>query len=106
VRDPVLARYRTDRAIETLAPPLARSLSGLAPEASLTPAQLAPVARTLVRAAASAAAPDAESLLPPLSRAAIATLVEQLFAQSVAPPARTGSPGVLRELHALAASLD
>jgi GTP-binding protein EngB required for normal cell division len=105
-RDPVLARYRIDRAIETLAPALARSLSALAPEASLTPAQLAPIARTLVRAAASASAPDAESLLPPLSRAAISTLVEQLFAQSVAPPARTGSQGALRELHALAASLD
>jgi small GTP-binding protein len=105
-RDPVLARYRIDRAIATLAPPLARSLSSIAPEASLAPAQLSPVARTLVRAAASASAPDAEALLPPLSRAAIATLVEQLFAQSVAPPARTGSQGVLRELHALAASLD
>lgn len=104
--DPVLARYRTDRAIATLAPPLARSLSALAPEASLTPAQLAPVARTLVRAAASAASPDADSLLPPLSGAAIATLVEQLFAQSVAPAPQAGSQGVLRELHALAASLD
>lgn len=105
-RDPVLARYRIDRAIATLAPPLARSLASLAPEASLTPAQLAPVARTLVRAAASASAPDAESLLAPLARAAVATLVEQLFAQSVAPPPQTGSEGVLRELHALAASVD
>jgi 3-deoxy-D-manno-octulosonic acid (KDO) 8-phosphate synthase len=58
-----------------------------------------------VRAAASASAPDAESLLPPLSRAAIATLVEQLFAQSVAPPPQAASQGVLRELHALAAAL-
>lgn len=104
--DPVLARYRTDRAIATLAPPLARSLAGLAPEASLTPAQLAPVARTLVRAAASASSPDAESLLLPLARAAIATLVEQLFAQSVAPAPQDGAEGVLRELHALAAALD
>lgn len=104
-RDPVLARYRIDRAIATLAPPLARSLASLAPEASLTPAQLGPLSRTLVRAAASASAPDAGALLPPLSRAAIATLVEQLFAQSVAPPPQSASQGALRELHALAAAL-
>jgi GTP-binding protein EngB required for normal cell division len=103
--DPVLARYRVDRALAALAPPLARALASLAPEAALSPSQLAPLARALVRAAASAASPDPESLLPPLSRAAVATLVDHLFAVSVASPQPTRTQGLLRELDALAAAL-
>jgi hypothetical protein len=103
--DPVLARYRVDRAMAALTPPLARALASLAPQASLSPSQLAPFARALVRAAASAASPDPESLLPPLSRAAVATLVDQLFALSVSPPLPTRAPGLLRELDALALAL-
>jgi len=104
--DPVLVRYRVDRALASLAPSLARSLASLVPEASLSPAQLAPFARALVRAAASSAPPEDETLLPALSRAAVATLVEQLFALSVAPSRPTKAAGLLRELHALGAALE
>jgi hypothetical protein len=102
--DPTLARYATDRALDALAPALARALASLAPEAALVPAQLAPLARALVRAAASTAH-DADTLLPPLSRAAVATLVEHLFGQSVGPTPTARAAGLLRELHAFAAVL-
>ena len=84
--DPILGRYRVDRALASIAPPLARALASLAPEAAQSPGQLAPFARALVRAVASAVHSQADALLPPLSRAAVATLVELLFAQSVASP--------------------
>ncbi len=104
--DPVLARYRVDRALAALASPLARALASLVPEAALSPAQLAPFTRALVRAAAASAPADPQALLPPLSRAAVATLVEQLFALSVAPAEPSRAVGLLRELHALGAALD
>jgi GTP-binding protein EngB required for normal cell division len=103
--DPVLARYRVERALASFAPPLARALASLAPEASLSPAQLAPYARALVRAGASASRADPEALLPPLARSAVATLVDQLFALGVAPAQPARAPGLLRELNALAAAL-
>jgi GTP-binding protein EngB required for normal cell division len=103
--DPMLARYRVDRALAALAPPLARALASLAPEAALSPSQIAPFARALVRAAAAAAPGDPEELLPPLARAAVTTLVDQLFALSVAAPGPTRAPGLLRELNALATAL-
>jgi hypothetical protein len=104
--DPVLARYRVDRALATLAAPLARALASLVPEAALSPAQLTPFTRALVRAAASSAPPEPEALLPPLARAAVATLIEQLFTLSVAPPQPSPALGQQRELHALGAALD
>jgi cellulose synthase operon protein C len=102
--DPVLARYRVDRAVASLAPPLARALASLGHD-SLSPAELAPFARSLVRAAASCSPPEPEALLPPLARAAVATLVEQLFARSVATPRASQAAGLLRELDALRAAL-
>lgn len=104
-RDPVLARYRVDRAVAALAPPLSRALASLAPESGLSPAQLAPSARTLVRAAAAASPPQDDAPLLALSRAAVSTLVEQLFAISsaAAPPASALS--LLAELRALAGAL-
>jgi hypothetical protein len=104
--DPVLARYRVDRAVTALAGPLARALASLVPEASLSPAQLAPFARSLVRAAASCSPPDAQALLPPVARAAVTTLVEQLFALSVVGAPAAGAEGLLRELRALRAALE
>jgi hypothetical protein len=103
--DPVLARYRVERALASFAPPLARALASLAPEASLSPAQLAPFTRALVRAAASASRTEPEALLPALARSAVATLVDQLFALSVAPVQPARAPGLLRELNALGAAL-
>ena len=103
--DPVLVRYRVDRALASVAPPLARALASLAPEAGQSPAQLTPLVRALVRATASTAPSDPAALLAPLTRAAIATLVEQLFASSVPTPGESHAPGMLRELQAIAASL-
>jgi cellulose synthase operon protein C len=102
--DPVLARYRVDRAVASLAPPLSRALASLVLD-SLSPAELAPFARSLVRAAASSSRPEPEALLPPLARAAVATLVEQLFARSVATPRASQAEGLLRELDAIRAAL-
>jgi len=105
-RDAVLARYRVERALAAIAPPLSRGLAALADDPTLGPGQLAPAARALVRAAAAASPPDPDALLPPLARAAVATLVEQLFALSVPPAPSTRAAGLLRELHAFAAALD
>jgi small GTP-binding protein len=104
-RDPVLARYRVDRAVAALAPALSRALASLAPEAALSPAQLAPSARTLVRAAAAASPSQDEAPLLALSRAAVSTLVEQLFTMSSAPAPSTRAAPLHAELRALAGAL-
>ena len=44
-------------------------------------------------------------MLPPLARAAVATLVDQLFALSVASAEPSRAVGLVRELHALGAAL-
>ena len=106
-RDPLLVRYRVERAVVALAPPLAHALSSLAPEGVSAPSRFAAVARTLVRAAAEASgAHEPDLMLLPLARAAVATLVDQLFAQSVSPPAATRAAGLVRELTAFAAALE
>jgi hypothetical protein len=105
-RDRVLARYRVDRALERVAPPLARALASLAPESELGPAQLAAPARALVRAAAASSAPDEyDAILAPLARTAIATLVEHLFALAVSPSPPPRASGLLRELAAFEGAL-
>ena len=98
--DPVLARYRVERALATLAPPLSRSLASLVPEASLTPTQLAPLARALVRATVSTSRPEPETLLPPLARAAVATLLEHLGALADRAASDARASGRVRELAA------
>jgi hypothetical protein len=98
-------RYRVERALALLAPPLARALASLVPEAALAPAQLAPQARAVVRGAASQGDPDDARLLEGLAEAALGTLVEQLFALSVAPPAGPLAAGLLRELRAFESAL-
>jgi GTP-binding protein EngB required for normal cell division len=105
-RDPVLARYRTDRAVAALAPPLSRALASLAPEAGLSPAQLAPPARTIVRAAASASLGEDDAPLLAIARAAVSTLVEQLFTLSTAPTPSSRTGAILAELKAFAGALE
>ena len=105
--DPILARYRVERALASLAPSLAHAMSSLAQEWSLGPSHWAQPARALVRAAAEASSgtsPDA--ILAPLARAAIATLVDHLFSLSVAPKPGAGPAGLLRELQAFAEALE
>jgi hypothetical protein len=104
--DPVLARYRVDRAVAAIAPDLARALTAIAPEVALTPAQMAPQSRAVVCAAAWCAPADAKDMLAAIARAAIAALVERLATLSLAPPPSTGAGGVLRELGALGRALE
>ncbi len=104
-RDPVLARYRVDRAVAAIAPGLSRALAAIAPEVELSPGRWAPYARTAVRAAAWCAPAAPPDMLAAIARATIAMLVEQLSALSVPPPPSTSSSGVLRELRALAGAL-
>jgi GTP-binding protein EngB required for normal cell division len=104
-RDPVLARYRVDRAVAAFAPSLSRALSAIVPEIELPPGRLAPSARAVVRAAAWSAADDAGPLLSATARAAVATLIEQLLALSVPPAQPAGAAGVLRELGAIHVAL-
>ncbi len=106
LRDPVLARYRVERAAGALTLPLARALASLAPEAELAPALLAPWARALVRATTAAArGPDPEEWLLPLARASIDTLVDELFSRSGAPAPSSVAAGIARELAAFSSAL-
>ncbi len=98
--DRALARYRVDRAIAHLAPPLARALASASGAAALSPAETLRMARPLVRAAA-ACAEDYETFLVPLARSSIATLSEHLFALAVAPSPAPRARGLERELIAL-----
>jgi cellulose synthase operon protein C len=104
-RDPVLARYRVDRAMAALAPALSRALSAIAPEVDLPPTRLAPLARAVVRTAAWSAGGDAPDGLRAAAQAAVATLVEQLLAMSVAPAPSNAAAGVMRELRAFRGAL-
>jgi GTP-binding protein EngB required for normal cell division len=105
-RDPVLARYRVDRAIAAIAPALSRALSAIVPEVDLAPGRLAPLARAVVRAAAWSAPDAASGILGATAQAAVATLVEHLLAMSLSPPPSTVAAGVLRELDAFRAALE
>jgi len=103
--DPLLARYRVDRALAALAPVVTMALASLAPEGTLSPAQLGPTARAMVRTAVSRAPLDVDEMVLALARAAIATLAELLLvlADTLPSPARTA--GTLRELEAFARAL-
>jgi cellulose synthase operon protein C len=105
-RDQVLARYRIDRAVDAIAPALSQAIAALAPEAGVSPPQLAACARAVVRAAAWSA-PDVEAMLAAISRAGVAALVDQLTAASIpsASPTRASATGVLRELRVFAVAL-
>ncbi len=105
-RDPVLSRYRVDRATAAIAPTLSRALAAIVPEVDLAPARLAPLARALVRAGAWSAPADAHGLLGAIAHAAVATLVDQLLAMSVASAPSTAAAGVLRELNAFRGALE
>ncbi len=67
-RDPVLARYRVDRAVAALAPALARALSAIVPAVDLPPARIATHARAVVRAAAWCAPAEASAMLSAIGR--------------------------------------
>ena len=108
-RDPAIARYRVDRALAGIAPALSRALASLAPETDLLPSDLMPSVRAVVRAATWGPPANGETrtatIALAIAGAGIATLLDRLFAMSIAavPPAR--SAGVLRELRAFASAL-
>jgi len=100
--DPSLGRYRADRALVRLAPPLADALAALGPSQDLAATDLLPTARALVRGYAST---GEDPPVTALARAAIATLVEQLGALAILPAPPTRAKGRARELAALAKAL-
>jgi GTP-binding protein EngB required for normal cell division len=108
-RDPAIARYRVDRALAGIAPALSRALASLAPETDLLPSDVMAGVRAVVRAATWGAPAGGETLLraivPAVARAGVATLLDQLFAMSMAPAPPARSAGVLRELRAFASAL-
>ena len=104
--DPVLSRYRVDRAITRLAQPLARvlaSIAGGADTAGATEHDLLPMTRAVVRAFA--AAGGRSDTLVPLTRSAIASMVEHLIELAGAPPERGRAEGRVAELEAIAGAL-
>jgi hypothetical protein len=108
-RDPVIARYRVDRALARIAPALSRALSSLARETEILPSDLLPSVRAVVRAATWGVSASGETALgaiaSAIASAGIATLLDQLFAASVAPAPPTHSSSVLRELRAFTSAL-
>lgn len=102
-KDPVLYRYRVDRATFHLAQTLARVLAGLGWEGEREIARAEteelPTARTLVRTfAATGGSADA---LYPLARSAVTTLIERLFALATAPSTQGQAAGIVTELRSL-----
>jgi small GTP-binding protein len=103
--DPILARYRVDRALAALSLPLSNALASLAPEAGLSAEHMRPSARAIVRTAVSSVPVDLDDTLTVIAHAAVATLVELLLALGGTPSAPTQTAGVLRELKAFDAAL-
>jgi cellulose synthase operon protein C len=103
--DPVLTRYRIDRAITRLAQPLARVLCSVAGDGTTgaTEEDLAPLCRAVVRTFA--ATGGRSGALVPLTRSAIASLVEHLLELAAAPPERGRAEGQVAELEAIGAAL-
>ncbi len=104
--DPILARYRIDRALAALSLPLSSALASLAPGAGLSAAYLNPSARAIVRTAVLSVPVGLDDMLTAaVARAAVATLVELLLALGDARSAPTQTTGILRELKAFAVAL-
>lgn len=104
-QDPVLARYRVDRAAARLAPALANVLARVAsddepePLVSWTPAELLPLTRAVVRTfAATGGRPDA---LLPLTRSAVSAMVELFAERAVDDTPPHAARGRVAELEAL-----
>ena len=108
--DPVLVRYRVDRARSRLALPLARVLASIARGQAAADVEgahaedLLPVVHAAVWTFA-AAGGRADALLP-LTRSAIASLVEHLTELAGAPPERGRAEGRVTELEAVLRALE
>jgi hypothetical protein len=108
--DPVLVRYRIDRARSRLALPLARVLASIARGHNTADVEgaraddLMPIVHASVRTFA-ATGGRADALLP-LTRSAIASLIEHLLDLAAAPPERGRAEGRVAELEAVVRALD
>ncbi len=108
--DPLVLRYRVDRARSRLAAPLARVLASLARGESAIDVEgaraedLMAVVHTAVRTFALANG-HADSLLP-LTRSAIASLAEHLLQLASKAPERARSEGLVAELATVLATLE
>lgn len=100
--DPLFARYRAERALVLVAPPLAEAMTKLVGSPSITATDLAPIARALVRAYVARPGPTAFSMLAP---AAVSALVDQLSSYALAPPPPGIGTGRVRELMAVSLAL-
>ncbi len=103
--DPILLRYRVERALARFGPALADGLASLAPDAGLKPVDLVPLTRALVRPLGFASGAAGAGAVTPLARAAVATLIEHLAALAVPPPRRAIATGLQSELLALKEAL-
>ncbi len=108
--DPTLLRYRVDRARSRLAQPLARVLASIARGQGTADVEgaraedLMPTVNAIVRTfAATGGRPDA---LLPLTRSAVASLVERLLVLASATPVQGHAEGLVTELEAIARALD
>jgi small GTP-binding protein len=91
-RDVALQRYRVERALARLAPPLASGLAALVQGGATAEVDVAPMVRALVRSyAACTQGPPDEAALIALSRSAIASLVERLAARGLSSGAERGA---------------
>jgi small GTP-binding protein len=108
--DPVLLRYRVDRARSRLSTPLARVLASIARGQGTADVEgaraedLLPVVHAAVRTFA-AAGGRVDALLP-LTRSAVASLVEHLLELAAAPPERGHAEGRVAELEAILRALE
>ncbi|MBX3221059.1 MAG: dynamin family protein [Labilithrix sp.] len=108
--DPNLLRYRVDRARSRLATPLARVLASIARGPATADVEgagaddLMPVVHAAVRTFA-AANGQADALLP-LTRSAVASLIEHLLELAAAPPERGRAEGRVGELEAVLRALE
>jgi small GTP-binding protein len=100
--DPLFARYRAERALALLAPPLAAAMAKVAASPSIVAPDLLPVARALVRAYVARPGGAPMSLL---ARAAAGALIDHLGALALASSPVGMGLGRVRELMALADAL-
>ncbi len=105
--DPVLVRYRIDRAMTHLAPPLARVLASLTTSGSLegdrdgvAERELHPMVRAVVRTFAATGGQSSD--LVPLTRSAVASVVDHLLEFSTSHAVPRAVEGRVAELEAFA----
>jgi hypothetical protein len=106
--DEVLKRYRVDRAVFHMAPPLAAALARETSRVNLGASTWRTIARASVRASAltTSGRPGADDeIAPAAARAALTSVVEELGSRAVAPRPAPTARGLAAELEEIAALL-